>query len=73
MNYLCLTRHATQQLFVASEVVNCPTRQVLEEILKAEDRHIDKIEELADQIEQNSPWDLSQPTCIENRCIGKRG
>ena len=39
-------------IVVAGEVTDFATRQMLEEILKDEDRHIDKIEELQDQIEQ---------------------
>ena len=39
-------------IVVAGEVTDFATRQMLEEILKDEDGHIDKIEELQDQIEQ---------------------
>src|SRR5271157_2334639 len=37
-------------IVVAGEVADFATREVLEDILKDEDRHIDKIEELQDQI-----------------------
>ena len=37
-------------IVVAGEVADFATREVLEEILTDEDRHIDKIEELQDQI-----------------------
>ena len=39
-------------IVVAGEVADFATRDVLEDILKDEDRHIDKIEELQDQIRQ---------------------
>jgi bacterioferritin len=37
-------------IVVAGEVADFATREVLEDILKDEDRHIDRIEELQDQI-----------------------
>ncbi len=39
-------------IVVAGEVTDFATRQMLEEILKDEDRHIDTIEELQDQVRQ---------------------
>ncbi len=39
-------------IVVAGDVADYATRQILEEILKDEDRHIDRIEELQDQIAQ---------------------
>jgi len=39
-------------IVVAGDVADFATRDVLEDILKDEDRHIDKIEELQDQIRQ---------------------
>jgi bacterioferritin len=39
-------------ILLAGEVKDFATREILEDILKDEDRHIDKIEELQDQITQ---------------------
>ena len=41
-----------QAIKLAGEVADFATRQILESILKDEDAHIDKIEELQDQISQ---------------------
>ena len=41
-------------IVVAGEVADFATREILEDILRDEDRHIDKIEELQDQIDQMS-------------------
>ena len=41
-------------IILAGEVKDYATREILEKILKDEDRHIDQIEELQDQIEQMS-------------------
>ncbi|MCJ7524410.1 MAG: bacterioferritin [Candidatus Aminicenantes bacterium] len=41
-----------QSIKLAGEVADFATRQILESILKDEDAHIDKIEELQDQISQ---------------------
>ena len=41
-------------IVVAGEVADFATRDLLQEILNEEDRHIDKIEELQDQIKQMS-------------------
>jgi bacterioferritin len=41
-----------EAIVLAGEVKDFATRQVLEKILQEEDRHIDQIEELQDQIQQ---------------------
>jgi len=41
-------------IILAGEVKDFATREILEKILKDEDRHIDQIEELQDQIQQMS-------------------
>ena len=41
-----------EAIILAGEVKDYATREILEKILKDEDRHIDQIEELQDQIEQ---------------------
>jgi bacterioferritin len=41
-------------IVLAGEVKDFATREILEKILKDEDRHIDQIEELQDQISQMS-------------------
>jgi bacterioferritin len=41
-----------EAIIVAGEVKDYATREILEKILKDEDRHIDQIEELQDQIQQ---------------------
>jgi bacterioferritin len=41
-------------IILAGEVKDFATREILEKILKDEDRHIDQIEELQDQILQMS-------------------
>jgi bacterioferritin len=43
-----------QAIVLAGEVADFATREILEEILNDEDRHIDDIEELQDQIEHMS-------------------
>jgi bacterioferritin len=43
-----------EAIVLAGEVKDFATREILERILKDEDRHIDQIEELQDQIEQMS-------------------
>ena len=41
-----------EAIILAGEVKDFATREILEKILKDEDRHIDQIEELQDQIQQ---------------------
>jgi len=41
-----------EAIILAGEVKDYATREILEKILKDEDRHIDQIEELQDQIQQ---------------------
>jgi bacterioferritin len=41
-----------EAIVLAGEVRDYATREILEKILKDEDRHIDQIEELQDQIQQ---------------------
>jgi len=41
-----------EAILLAGEVKDYATRQILEKILQDEDRHIDQIEELQDQIQQ---------------------
>ncbi|MEN6320085.1 MAG: bacterioferritin [Syntrophaceae bacterium] len=43
-----------EAIICAGDVMDYATREILEKILKDEDRHIDQIEELQDQIEQMS-------------------
>jgi len=43
-----------EAIILAGEVKDYATREILEKILKDEDRHIDQIEELQDQIQQMS-------------------
>ena len=43
-----------EAIILAGEVKDYATREILEKILKDEDRHIDQIEELQDQISQMS-------------------
>ena len=43
-----------EAIVLAGEVRDYATREILEKILKDEDRHIDQIEELQDQIQQMS-------------------
>jgi len=43
-----------EAIVLAGEVKDYATREILEKILKDEDRHIDQIEELQDQIQQMS-------------------
>ncbi len=43
-----------EAIILAGEVKDFATREILEKILKDEDRHIDQIEELQDQIQQMS-------------------
>jgi len=43
-----------EAIILAGEVKDYATREMLEKILKDEDRHIDQIEELQDQIQQMS-------------------
>ncbi len=43
-----------ESIILAGEVRDYATREILEKILKEEDRHIDEIEELQDQIAQMS-------------------
>jgi bacterioferritin len=43
-----------EAIIIAGEVKDYATREILEKILKDEDRHIDQIEELQDQIQQMS-------------------
>ena len=45
-------RQYNEAIVLAGEVLDYATRDILTEILQDEDRHVDELEELQDQIEQ---------------------